>query len=92
MLVHVMCITTAPDKHLVRVSSTGGGRDGIRVALPRSIDPSTIHAGLADGVLEIIVPNGKVVAGPGCARALPCWTSWPSGKKTLERTRERMRR
>jgi HSP20 family protein len=50
------------EDYVLKESSTG--RFERQVALPKGIDPATIHASITDGVLEVIVPKAKALEGP----------------------------
>ncbi len=50
------------DDYLLRESSWG--RFERRIALPKGIDPATLHADFKDGVLEIVIPKAKVLEEP----------------------------
>lgn len=53
---------TEHDDYVLKESSFG--RFERQVALPKGVDPKTIHAQYADGVLEVIVPKAKMLETP----------------------------
>lgn len=53
---------TEEEDYLMKESSRG--RFERRIALPKGVDPKTIHADLTDGVLEVTVPHAKAIEEP----------------------------
>jgi len=53
---------TTEDDYVVRESSWG--RFERRIALPRGLDPTTIHADFKDGVLEVTLPQARELEEP----------------------------
>jgi len=54
--------TTEREDYMLKESTFG--RFERRIALPAGVDPATIHAEFADGVLEVTVPKAKALKEP----------------------------